>query len=159
MFKAGVLADGDLRINESGVAQGSICSPVLANVYAHYAIDEWIMETVKPRCKGNVELFRYADDAVICCEKASDAERIREVLDKRLDKFKLELNEEKTKTVSFSKRKANAGVKQDTFDFLGFTFYLGKARRGVYIPKVKTVRKRLRNKLKLVKQWIKGERV
>lgn len=158
MFKAGVLADGDLRINNSGVPQGSICSPVLANVYAHYAIDEWIMETVKPRCKGNVKLFRYADDAVICCEKGSDAERIRKVLGKRLAKFKLKLNEEKTKTVSFSKRKANVGVKQGTFDFLGFTFYLGKARRGDYIPKVKTVRKRLRNKLKLVKEWIKGER-
>jgi len=83
MFKAGVLADRDLRIDESGVPQGSICSPVLANVYAHYAIDEWIIEVVKPRCKGMVKLFRYADDGIICCECVEDAERIRNVLGKR----------------------------------------------------------------------------
>lgn len=158
MFKAGVLRDGDLRVDDSGVPQGSICSPVLANVYAHYAIDEWIMETVKPRCVGKVELFRYADDAIICCEQASDAERIRKVLDKRLAKFKLKLNEEKTKMVSFSRRKASIGIRQSTFDFLGFTFYWGKSRRGNYVPKVKTVRKRLRNKLQKVKEWMRKER-
>ena len=158
MFKAGVLAGGDLRIDESGVPQGSICSPVLANIYAHYAIDEWIIETVKPRCNGNVEFFRYADDAVICCEYAEDAERIRKVLGQRLAKYKLRLNEEKTKTVEFSKRKAALGNKQGTFDFLGFTFYWGKSKRGTYVPKIKTVKKRLRSKLKKVKEWVRRER-
>lgn len=158
MFKAGVLSDGDLIMDESGVPQGSICSPVLANIYAHYAIDEWIIETVKPRSKGKVEFFRYADDAVICCEYAEDAERIRKVLSLRLAKFKLKLNEEKTKILSFSKRKAARGVRQETFDFLGFTFYFGKTQKGNYVPKIKTVRKRLRNKLKKVKEWMKRER-
>jgi RNA-directed DNA polymerase len=158
MFKAGVLTNGDLRMSEEGVPQGSICSPVLANVYAHYALDEWIIETVRPRCEGKVEFFRYADDAIICCEQAGDAERIRKVLAKRLAKFKLRLNEEKTEMVSFSKKKAALGIAQGTFDFLGFTFYLGKSRRGHYIPKLKTVRKRLRNKLKNVKEWVKRER-
>lgn len=158
MFKAGVLADGDLMVDECGVPQGSIASPVLANIYAHYVIDEWIIEVVKPRMKGDIELFRYADDVIICCEKASDAERIREVLNKRLAKFKLKLNEEKTKMVKFSKRKTCQGVRQETFDFLGFTFYWGKSRRGYYVPKVMTVRKRLRDKLKKVKEWIKRER-
>ena len=68
MFKAGVLADGEMRISEEGVAQGSICSPILANIFAHYAIDMWIKEMVQPHCKGSVRLFRYADDTVICCE-------------------------------------------------------------------------------------------
>lgn len=158
MFKAGVLSDGDLRVDENGVPQGSICSPVLANVYAHYAIDEWIIETVKPRCKGKVEFFRYADDAVICCEYAEDAVKIRKALSLRLEKFKLKLNEEKTKMVEFSRRKVTQGIKQGTFDFLGFTFYWGKSRKGHYVPKIKTVRKRLRNKLKNVKEWVKSKR-
>ena len=77
MFKAGVLSEGDLRMSDEGVPQGSICSPVLANVFAHYAIDLWIEEMVKPNCKGKVRLFRYADDAIICCQYDEDAQRIR----------------------------------------------------------------------------------
>lgn len=65
MFKSGVLADGEMRVSEEGVSQGSICSPILSNIFAHYAIDTWIEEMVKPACKGTVALFRYADDAVI----------------------------------------------------------------------------------------------
>jgi len=115
------------------------------------------MKTVKPKVKGNIGFFRYADDAVICCEYAEDAERIRKVLGERLAKFKLRLNEEKTKSVRFSKREAANGVRQETFDFLGFTFYWGKARRGHYVPKLKTIKKRLKSKLKKVKEWVKRE--
>ena len=122
MFKAGVLADGNLRMSEEGMPQGSICSPVLSNIYAHYAIDTWIEEMVKPTCRGRVALFRYADDAVICCQYATDAERIRRSLVKRLEKFKLRLNEEKTRLVAFDKKAMAQGIKQETFDFLGFTF-------------------------------------
>jgi len=122
MFKAGVLTEGELKITEEGVPQGSACSPILANIFAHYAIDEWILKMVKPACKGTVDLFRYADDAVICCEFDADAQRIRQTLGKRLEKFKLQLNEEKTKLIAFDKRAAARGVKQETFDFLGFTF-------------------------------------
>lgn len=93
MFKAGILSGDELKMSEEGVPQGSICSPILANIFAHYAIDVWIEEMVKPLCKGNVGLFRYADDAVICCQFESDALRIRETLSKRLAKFKLQLNE------------------------------------------------------------------
>lgn len=155
MFKAGVLSQGDLIMSDEGVPQGSCCSPVLANVFAHYAIDLWIEEMVKPNCKGKVRLFRYADDAIICCQCDNDAQRIRSTLGKRLDKFKLQLNEEKTKQVPFDKRLAAQGIDQGTFDFLGFTFYLGKARSGRIIPKLKTKAKTLKAKLKKVKEWIK----
>lgn len=155
MFKAGVLSKGDLRMSDEGVPQGSCCSPVLANIFAHYVIDLWIEEVVKPRCKGEVRLFRYADDGIICCQYDVDAKRIREVLGKRLGKYKLELNEEKTKQVPFDKRLVREGVEQGTFDFLGFTFYWGRSKAGRVIPKLKTKSKTMRAKLKKVKEWIK----
>ncbi len=154
MFKAGVLAEGEMTVSEEGVPQGSICSPILANIFAHYAIDLWIEEMVKPNCKGKVALFRYADDGVICCEYEDDAVRIKEALGKRLAKFKLQLNEEKTKLVPFDKRKENQG----TFDFLGFTIYWGRSRGKRVIPKLKTRGKTLSAKLRNVTQWIKQER-
>ena len=155
MFKAGVLSEGDLKMSDEGVPQGSICSPVLANIFAHYAIDLWINEMVKPNCNGQVELFRYADDAIICCQSDKDALRIREALAKRLEKYKLQLNEEKTKLVPFDKRLALLGIKQGTFDFLGFTFYWGKAQSGRIVPKLKTKAKTMRAKLNKVTEWIK----
>jgi len=158
MFKAGVLTEEELKMSEEGVPQGSICSPVLSNIFAHFAIDTWIEEMVKPACKGTVELFRYADDGVICCQYETDALRIRQALGKRLEKFKLQLNEEKTKLVSFDMKAAAQGVKQGTFDFLGFTFYLGKARSGLVVPKLKTRAKSMRMKLKRVNKWAKQNR-
>lgn len=154
MFKAGVLSQGELKMSEEGVPQGSICSPILANIFAHYAIDIWIEEMVKPNCKGTVRLIRYADDAVICCQYAEDAQRIRQTLPKRLEKFKLQLNEEKTKLVNFDKELAKQGVPQETFDFLGFTFYLGHSKSGRIIPKLKTRGKTMKTKLNRVKDWI-----
>jgi len=158
MFKSGVLTEGELKISEEGVPQGSICSPVLSNIFAHYAIDIWIEEMVKPACKGSVGLFRYADDAVICCQYEAEAERIRRTLGKRLGKFKLQLNEEKTKLVPFNKRLASQGVKQGTFDFLGFTIYWGKSRSGWTIPKLKTKAKAMKTKLKKMNEWAKQVR-
>lgn len=158
MFKSGVLKAGELSVSEEGVPQGSICSPVMSNIFAHYAIDIWIEEMVKPACKGTIGLFRYADDAVICCQYDEDAQRIRKVLGKRLKKFKLQLNEEKTKLVSFDKKEAARGVKQGTFDFLGFTFYWGNSRTGRIIPKLRTRAKTMSTKLKKVNEWAKQVR-
>lgn len=158
MFKAGVLANGELSLSDEGVPQGSCCSPVLANIYAHYVIDEWFTEAVKKHSKGQVEMFRYADDLVICSRYDSDAQRIKRALGKRLAKFKLKLNEDKTKLVKFSKREYRQGKKQGTFDFLGFTFYLGSTRRGGITAKVKTSRKRMCSKLKNVNQWARANR-
>ena len=155
MFKSGILTDGEFRVSEEGVPQGSICSPVLSNIFAHFAIDIWIEEMVKPVCQGTVELFRYADDGVICCQYEADAIRVKQSLGKRLEKFKLQLNEEKTKLVAFDKRAAAQGIKQETFDFLGFTFYLGNSQSGRVIPKLKTRAKSMRTKLKRVNEWAK----
>jgi group II intron reverse transcriptase/maturase len=153
MFKAGVLSAGEFTVSEEGVPQGSICSPILANVFAHYVIDEWFEDVVKQHCAGKVEFFRYADDAVACCRYESDAKRILRALVKRLEKFGLKLNEEKTQFVPFSKRAYRQGIRQGAFDFLGFTFYIGRSRKGTPIPKLKSSGKRLRVKFKRVNQW------
>jgi RNA-directed DNA polymerase len=158
MFKAGVLSEGDLKVSEDGVPQGSICSPIFSNIFAHYVIDLWMQDEIKPKCKGKVQLFRYADDIVICCQYEGDAERLRELLPKHLAEFKLQLNEEKTKLVGFDKEKARLGSTQGTFDFLGFTFYFGKSRAGKIVPKLKTRAKTLNSKFKKVTIWFKGNR-
>jgi RNA-directed DNA polymerase len=155
MFKAGVLSKGDLRMSDEGVPQGSICSPILSNIFAHYAIDLWIQNENKSNCKGRVQLFRYADDAVICCQYEEDAQRLREQMPKHLESFNLQLNEEKTKLVGFDKIKASMGETQGTFDFLGFTFYFGKSRAGKIVPKLKTRAKTMNAKLKKVTTWFK----
>lgn len=153
LFKAGVLADGELTVSEEGVPQGSSCSPVLANVFAHEVIDQWFDTVVKSHCVGRVELFRYADDAVICCQYEHDAHRIVKALKGRLAHYRLRLNEEKTRLVPFSKQAYRRGANPGVFEFLGFTFYWGRSRQGVVIPKVKTSGRRLRSKLKKVALW------
>lgn len=158
MFKAGVLAAGDLTISDEGVPQGSLCSQVLSNVMAHHVIDCWVEEMVKPHCEGQVKLVRYCDDLVICCQLHDDALRIKSALGKRLAKYRLRLNEDKTKLVRFSRDRAVRGERQQSFDFLGFTFYLGRSRRGQALVKVKTSRARLRAKLRNVTIWIKQVR-
>jgi group II intron reverse transcriptase/maturase len=158
MLKAGVLAEGELTISDEGVPQGSICSPILANIFAHYVIDTWFEQVVKQHCYGSVEMFRYADDIVICCQYHKDAPRILRALQQRLEKYKLRLNLEKTRLVSFSKREYQYGQKQNAFDFLGFTFYIGRSRKGTPIPKMKSCGKRLRSKLKRVNQWARSVR-
>lgn len=153
MFKSGILLDGELSISDEGVTQGSVCSPVIANIFAHEVIDEWIEKVVKPNCVGEVKMIRYADDIVICCQYNHDAERIKTALANRLGKYGLKMNEDKTKLVKFSKRKQRQGTPQETFDFLGFTFYIGKARKGYPVIKLKTNGKRFRSKLKKVNDW------
>ena len=153
MLKAGILTEGELTMSDEGVPQGSLCSPIFSNIVAHYVIDEWLEDTVKPLMKGKLRAFRYADDLVICCRYEEDAVRVKKALGKRLEKYKLKLNEEKTKMVKFSKSKNWRGIKQESFDFLGFTFYLGRSMKGGVIPKVKTSGKRYRSKLNRVKEW------
>lgn len=158
MFKAGILADGELKVCEEGVVQGSCCSPILANIYAHYVIDTWYQDIAEHGGMGSMQMYRYMDDIVICCRYEQDALWMKEALAKRLSEFNLTLNVDKTKLVEFSKRKYNQGYKQGAFDFLGFTFYLSKAKKGFCIPKVKTIGARMRTKLKKVNDWARNIR-
>lgn len=159
MLKAGVLSQGELCVTEEGTPQGSLCSPILANIVAHYVIDEWFSETVKKHVRGSVELFRYCDDLVICCRYKDDAERIKVAMDRRLGKYGLKLNQEKSRLVKFSKNDMFfQNEKQGVFDFLGFTFHLGWSRKGYVVPKARTSSKRLRSKLQKVKQWCRANR-
>jgi group II intron reverse transcriptase/maturase len=153
MFKSGILTDGELTVSEEGVVQGSCCSPIIANIVADEVICKWFEETVKKYCKGEIKLIIYADDLVICCQYQKDAVRIKRALSLRLHKFGLKMNEAKTKLIAFSKRKQKNNIDQETFDFLGFTFYIGKSRKGFYVIKVKTIGKRLKVKLKNVNNW------
>jgi RNA-directed DNA polymerase len=153
MFKAGVLVEGELTLSEEGVPQGSICSPILANIFAHYVIDVWFEDVVQPRCAGRVQLYRYADDMIVCCQYERDAQRILRALEKRLAKYRLALNAEKTRLVPFSKRTYRQQPQAMAFAFLGFTFYWGRSRKGAVVPKLKSQGKRLRAKLKRVSEW------
>jgi RNA-directed DNA polymerase len=157
MFKSGVLAEGELRVSDEGVVQGSLCSPILANIFAHYVIDIWLEEVVKTHCAGRIAWFRYADDLVICCETERDALRVRKGLGGRLARYKLSLNESKTRLIDF-RRPRKGQSRPDVFDFLGFTFYWGRSRRGAPTPKVKTCGKRMRTKLKAVNDWARAIR-
>ena len=152
MFKSGVLAAGELTVGKEGVPQGSLCSPILANVFAHTVIDVWLEEVVKSHCAGKVAWFRYADDMVICCAVERDALRVRKALAGRLTRYKLALNEQKIRLVDFT-RPRNGHPRPGAFDFLGFTFYWGRTRKGAPLPKVKTSGKRMRAKLKAVNVW------
>jgi RNA-directed DNA polymerase len=158
MFKAGVLAAGELTGSEEGVAPGSCGSPILANICAHHGLDTWVEEVVKAHCRGQVALYRYADDAVICCQYARDAERMLRALRQRLATYRLRLHEEKTRLVPFSKQAARRREPQGTFEFLGFLCYWGRSRKGAAIPKVTTSGKRFRSKLQRVKEWARARK-
>lgn len=158
MLKSGILSASGYRATEVGSTQGSICSPILANIYAHYAIDVWIKKQVEPRLKGKLKLVRYCDDFVICCTKEKDMQRIMKTLPKRLERFSLRVNQEKTKSLEMHKSSLGTGRKRSTFNFLGFTFYLSPNARGTMIPKVKTCGKKARQKLKEINNWCKSNR-
>jgi group II intron reverse transcriptase/maturase len=156
-LKAGILREGEFVVTDEGTPQGSPASPILANIVAHYVIDDWFVQMATPVMRGQTKMVRYADDLVICCELESDADRILKGLKGRLAKYGLELNEEKTKVVKFNKRRFfYKGEKQGTFDFLGFTIYMGKTENKKFaIPKLQTSRKRMKIKLKTVNEWMK----
>jgi RNA-directed DNA polymerase len=158
-LKAGILRDGNFTVTDEGTPQGSPVSPVLANIFAHHVIDTWFVKMALPVMKGKVFMYRYADDIVICCELEYDAQRLLKGLKNRLEKFGLKLNEDKTKLVSFDRKGFSKSIRQGTFDFLGFTFYIGRSQgKQVPIPKLKTSRKRITAKLKRVSEWIKKNR-
>ena len=140
---------GAWKATEEGTPQGGIISPLLANLYLHEVLDKWFAEEIRSRLKGRSFLIRYADDAVMGFEYEEDARRVIEVLPKRFARFGLSLNMQKTRIVDFQKPNNPEG-KPGTFDFLGFTHYWGRSRKGYAITKLKTAKDRLARSCKAV---------
>ena len=161
-LKAKVLEDEQLRRTTDGTPQGGVISPLLANVYLHEVLDRWFVEQVQPRMRGPAHLIRYADDFVVVFATESDARRVMEVLAKRFAKYGLTLHPEKTRLIEFGRtqgpRNGGRGGKAPTFEFLGFTHYWGKSRKGTLVVKRKTARHRFARSLKRVAQWCKRHR-
>lgn len=155
-LNVGVIEEGRLLVAEKGTYQGSIISPVLANIYLHEVLDLWFENEVKPRMKGEAKLYRYADDLIATFQFKNDADRFMQVLTMRFNKFGLKLHPQKTQLLEFGRtaweKSKRSGHKPATFDFLGFTHFCGASRKGKFGVKVKTTAKRLSRGLKRAKQ-------
>jgi group II intron reverse transcriptase/maturase len=156
-LEAGILESGEWRETERGTPQGAGISPLLANVFLHYALDLWVHQWRRRQARGRVSIVRYADDFVMGFEKRADAQRMLDDLAKRLAKFGLQLHEAKTRLLEFGRFPALArrqrGLRRPgTFAFLGFTHYCGWTRDGRFVVKHKTQSQRLTRKLKALRQ-------
>lgn len=159
-LKAGVLEEGKLVDTVEGTPQGGSASPLLANVYLHYVFDLWVQAWRKKRAHGEVIVVRYADDIVVGFQEKVDAEQFWKELAERMSKFNLELHPEKTRLLEFGRnaatdRRRRGERKPDVFNFLGFTHVCGKSRRGRFLIRRQTIRKRLQAKLKEIKHELK----
>src|SRR5882724_3286049 len=154
-LRAGVLdTDGKVLRPEGGTPQGGIISPLLANVYLHYALDLWFARVFQQSCHGAAFLLRYADDFVCGFGRAEEAQRFYSELAERLQKFGLELAVEKTRVIPFSRYRQG----ETSFDFLGFEFRWGSDRKGRARVQLRTARKKFRNSVKRVAEWCKKNR-
>lgn len=163
MLKAGIMEDYQFEPTEEGSGQGSVCSPVIANIYMHYVLAWWFEERIKPNMKGYCDLIIYADDFVATFQYKSEAEEFYERLKRRMGYFGLSLEEEKSRLIEFGRfardTRARKGMgKPETFDFLGFTHYCSLSRNGKFRVKRKTSKKKFRKKLREVNQRIKDMR-
>jgi group II intron reverse transcriptase/maturase len=162
-LNAGVLEEGVHTTPELGAPQGGVLSPLLSNLFLHYVLDQWFEQEVRPRLKGQAFLIRYADDFVIGAAREDDAQRILEVLPKRMSKYGLTVHPEKTRLVRFTPPEDGDSVSKDrnhteprTFDFLGFTHYWGRTRQGGWAVSRKTSKSRFRRALHAVWEWCRG---
>ncbi|MGP4078257.1 group II intron reverse transcriptase/maturase [Halobacillus sp. K22] len=161
-LKGGYMEEGKYIHTDQGTPQGGIISPVLANVYLHYVLDLWF-EVYRKRCKGHAYMVRYADDFVCCFQYKREAEGFYSALVQRLRKFNLEIAEDKTNILPFGRyaekdSQREGRKKPSTFDFLGFTHYCGKSRKGSFRVKRKSSRKKVSAKMKKQKDWLKAHR-
>ena len=155
-LKAGILEpEGHVVHPDTGTPQGGIVSPVVANAYLHYVLDLWFAKVVKPRCKGEALLCRYADDWVCAFRLREDAERFYRVLPKRLEKFNLTLAPDKTRLLRFSRFHPSM---RRRFTFLGFEFFWKEDRKGTPRVMRRTARKRLQGACRRIKEWIQSSR-
>jgi group II intron reverse transcriptase/maturase len=156
-LKVGVLEDGKVRASDRGTAQGAVISPLLANIYLHYALDLWAESWRRREATGDMIIVRYADDFIVGFQHEGDARRFLDELRNRLEEYALTLHPEKTRLIEFGRfaaenRKRRGLGKPETFNFLGFTFICGKSRRGKFLIQRRTRRDRMRSKLKEIKQ-------
>lgn len=147
---AGVMEGTELKDSDRGTPQGGLISPILANVYLHYVLDLWFEKAIKPKLRGEAYYVRYADDFLILFQYENEARAVMEALKPRLDKFSLEVAEDKTRILPIGRFN---GTKED-FDFLGFTFYNTKTRGGKYRLGVRTSKKKLKVKRQAAKAWL-----
>jgi RNA-directed DNA polymerase len=162
-INVGAIEEGRLLVSGTGTGQGQVISPLLANVYLHYVLDEWFETVVKPRLKGEAYEIRFADDFIFCFQFREDAEKVLDVLKKRFQKYGLTLHPEKTRLMEFgrtalAKSEKPGGPKPATFDFLGFTHICKRSRKGNFAVHVRTMRKRLRRSLKAMTAWCREHR-
>jgi group II intron reverse transcriptase/maturase len=155
-LKAGILEDGIVSVAESGTGQGSVISPLLANIYLHYVFDLWAERWRRQEARGDMIVVRYADDLVAGFEHEDDARRFLDALRERFGTFSLSLHPGKTRLIEFGRhaaaeRKKRGIGRPETFAFLGFTFICGKSRRGAFQVQRKTRRDRMRAKLQEIK--------
>jgi group II intron reverse transcriptase/maturase len=155
-LKAGVMEDGNVSYPDEGTPQGGVISPLLSNIYLHEVLDKWFVESVQPACGGRTFMVRWADDFIMGFERVEDVEKVQKVIAKRFARFGLKINAEKTRLVRFGRPPlggGGSGDKPGTFDFLGFTHYWGKSRKGHNVVKTKTAAGRLRRALRKIKEW------
>jgi len=162
-LRAGVLEDGAVTVEEKGTGQGSVISPLLANVYLHYVFDLWAERWRRREATGDVIMIRYADDIIVGFEHESDARRFWDAMRERLREFSLSLHPEKTRLIEFGRHaatnRARRGLgKPETFKFLGFVIICGKSRRGGFLIKRKSRRDRMRTKLREIKEELQRRR-
>ena len=157
-LRAGVMEEGVVHHPETGTPQGGVISPLLANIYLHEVLDKWWSQEAKPRLRGRAFLVRYADDFVVVFSDRRDAERVARVLPKRFGRFGLTLHPEKTRLLWFEPPSARSDTKPGTFDFLGFTYFWGRSRRGTWVLKRKTARGRFSRALRALNEWMRRAR-
>jgi group II intron reverse transcriptase/maturase len=158
-LKSGVWEKGSVSYPEQGTPQGGVISPMLSNIYLHEVLDKWFMEVVRPRMRGKAYLVRFADDAVLIFSDERDARRVMEVLPKRFIKYGLTVHPEKTRMIQFKKPGSpSEGKGSGRFNFLGFTHYWGRSRRGNWVVARKTEKSRFGRALKVMVEWCKCHR-
>lgn len=158
-LRAGVQEEGVVHHPEAGTPQGGVISPILSNIYLHEVLDRWWVEDVLPRLRGRAFMIRFADDFVMVFEDRTDAERVYAVLPQRFERFGLAIHPDKTKLIRFRRpRRDGSGPKTGSFDFLGFTHYWGRSRRGSQILKRKTAKGRFSRGLKAINAWARRAR-